>query len=535
VPPTPSPDQLPVERAITVRAAVIGLLDAFGMRTVFGNPGSTELPLFRDFPAEFRYVLGLQESVVVGMADGYAQATRNAAFVNLHSAVGVGHALGNIFTAYRNQTPLVITAGQQARSILPFEPFLFSSQPTELPKPYVKWAVEPARAEDVPAAIARAYYTSMQPPRGPTFVSVPVDDWDRMCEPVEPRKVSTAVRGDPALMTQIAGALSAAERPAFVVGASVARDGAWDEVIELAERHQARVWVAPMSARNSFPENHALFAGFLAAHRSNIMAALAGHDLILVLGAPVFTYHTEGFGPHVPLSAQVFQITDDPVAVSWTPVGTSVFASLAPAIRELLSGRAPAARSRPTARTRVQPLPGSELTDEYLLQQIAVLRPAGSIIVEEAPSSRGAMHDRLPITDPDTFYTCASGGLGHGLPAAIGVALGRPGAKVIGLLGDGSSMYSIQGLWTAARLKLPVTFIIVNNRRYEALLEFGRHFGLPQVVGTDLPEINFCDLARGQGCRAIRVERVTELDEALKTGFTASSPTLIEVVVTQKN
>jgi benzoylformate decarboxylase len=211
-----------------------------------------------------------------------------------------------------------------------------------------------------------------------------------------------------------------------------------------------------------------------------------------------------------------------------------VFASLAPAIRELLSGPAPAARSRPALRAQMRPLSGSELTDEYLMQQIALLRPVGSIVVEEAPSSRGAMHDRLPIVDPDTFYTCASGGLGHGLPAAIGVALGRPGVKVIGLLGDGSSMYSIQGLWTAAQLKLPVTFIIVNNRRYEALVEFGRHFDLPQIVGTELPEINFCDLARGQGCRAIRVERVTDLDEALKTGFNAPGPTLIEVMVVQK-
>jgi benzoylformate decarboxylase len=161
-----------------------------------------------------------------------------------------------------------------------------------------------------------------------------------------------------------------------------------------------------------------------------------------------------------------------------------VFASLAPAIRELLSGPTPVARIRPAACAQIRPLSGSQLTDDYLMQQIATLRPAGSIVVEEAPSSRGAMHDRLPIVDPDTFYTCASGGLGHGLPAAIGVALGRPGAKVIALLGDGSSMYSIQGLWTAAQLKLPVTFIIVNNRRYEALIEFGRHFGLARVVGT---------------------------------------------------
>ena len=167
---------------MTVRAAVLDLLRAFGMTSIFGNPGSTELPLFRNFPKDFRYVLGLQEAVVVGMADGYAQATHNAAFVNLHSAAGVGHAMGNIFTAYRNRTPLVITAGQQARSILPYDPFLFSTQATELPKPYVKWSCEPARAEDVPLAIARAYYIAMQPPRGPVLVSIPADDWAKPCE-----------------------------------------------------------------------------------------------------------------------------------------------------------------------------------------------------------------------------------------------------------------------------------------------------------------------------------------------------------------
>src|ERR1051325_1286096 len=161
----------------TCRDAVVGLLRELGMTTIFGNPGSTELPLFKNFPDDFRYVLGLQESVVVGMADGFAQATGNAAVVNLHSAAGVGHAMGNIFTAYRNRTPLVITAGQQARSILPYEPFLFATQAAQFPRPYVKWSCEPARAEDVPAALARAYYVAMQAPRGPTFVSIPIDDW----------------------------------------------------------------------------------------------------------------------------------------------------------------------------------------------------------------------------------------------------------------------------------------------------------------------------------------------------------------------
>ncbi|HEY5757044.1 MAG TPA: thiamine pyrophosphate-binding protein, partial [Steroidobacter sp.] len=246
----------------TVRDTVFDLLRAFGMTTIFGNPGSTELPLFRGFPADFRYELGLQESIVVGMADGFAQATRNASFINLHSAAGVGHALGNVFTAYKNQTPLVIAAGQQARSMLPYEPFLYAREATEFPRPYVKWACEPARAEDVPSAIARAYYTAMQPPCGPTFVSIPVDDWDRQCEPLAGRRVSRTVRGDADLLREAAQALSNARRPAIVVGASVARDNAWNETIALAERHEASVWVSPMSARNSFPEDHRLFAGF---------------------------------------------------------------------------------------------------------------------------------------------------------------------------------------------------------------------------------------------------------------------------------
>jgi benzoylformate decarboxylase len=523
--------QAGVPSRVTVREAVLGLLRAFRMTTIFGNPGSTELPMFRDFPADFRYVLGLQESLAVGMADGYAQATRNAALVNLHSAVGVGHAMGNIFTAYRNQTPLVITAGQQARSILPFEPFLFSARATELPQPYVKWTCEPARAEDVPAALARAYYVAMQPPRGPTFVSVPVDDWDRSCEPLEPRQVSTVLRGDPALLETVARELAAAERPAFVVGAGVARDDAWEEVIALAERHQARVWVGPLAARNAFPEDHRLFAGFLVADRAKVVASLKGQDLILVLGAPAFTYHVEGDGPHVPPGAKLLQLVDDPGVAAWTPVGTSVVTSLKPALRELLAGPAPRPRSMPDQLARPPRVPGSPFTDSYLLQRLAALRPPDSIIVEEAPSTRGPMHDYLPILRRDTFYTCASGGLGYGLPAAIGVALGRPGEKVIALLGDGSSMYAIQGLWTAAQLKLPIAFIIVNNQRYEALVQFGRHFGLARTVGTSLAGIDFCALALGQGCKAVRVARADGLDDVLRAALAASEPTLVEAVV----
>ena len=252
--PAPTPSAAPA--TMLVREATWALMRAHGMSTVFGNPGSTELGLFLGWPADFRYVLGLQESVVVGMADGYAQATGNASFVNLHSAAGVGHAMGNIFTAFKNRTPMVITAGQQARAILPFDPFLHSAQATELPKPYVKWSVEPARAQDVPLAIARAYHVAMTPPRGPVLVSVPADDWAVPTEPVAPRRMSTQLRPEPALLAELGDLLDAAARPAIVVGAAVDRDGAFGEAVQLAERHNARVWAAPMSGRCSFPENH---------------------------------------------------------------------------------------------------------------------------------------------------------------------------------------------------------------------------------------------------------------------------------------
>ncbi len=287
---------------MTVRDAVIDLMRRLGMTSMFGNPGSTELPLFRNFPDDFRYVLGLQEAVVVGMADGYAQATRNAAFVNLHSAAGVGNAMGNIFTAFKNRTPMVITAGQQARSILPFDPFLASREATELPKPYVKWSVEPARAEDVPLAIARAYYIAMTPPRGPVFVSIPVDDWDRPAEFV-PRAWSSAARCGRTRRARRRSARRStpAERPAFVVGGAVDRDGAWDDVVAPRRASQrARVRRADDRALQLSRGPSAvrgLPAGRCASGSSNCSA---GTTSIFVIGAPAFTYHVEGCGPHVP-------------------------------------------------------------------------------------------------------------------------------------------------------------------------------------------------------------------------------------------
>jgi benzoylformate decarboxylase len=515
----------------TVRDTTLSLLREAGMTTIFGNPGSTELPLFRDFPDDFRYILGLQESIAMGMADGYAQATRRAALVNLHSAAGVGHALGNLFTAFKNQTPLVVTAGQQARSILPFEPFLFAERATEFPRPYVKWAIEPARAQDVPAAIARAYYMAMEPPCGPTFVSIPIDDWDVECEPISLRSVVADNPGNPVAIAAAGARLAAAQNPVLVVAAGVGRDDAWDEAVILAERYDTPVWVAPFSSRCGFPEDHRLFAGFLPAFRDAIVGALAGHDLILALGGPVSLYHAEGSGPHLPESAELIAIGDNVAHATWAPAGDAIVANVKSAIRQLLAGPFLPRSSGKRVNGGKPALEGTPLSDAFLFQQLARLRPADSIIVEEAPSSRNGMHDYLPILHPDGYFSCASGGLGHGLPAAIGVALGQPARKTIAVLGDGSSMYAIQGLWTAVQLDLPISFVIVNNGRYEALEGFGRLFGLQQPVGTRLGNIDFCELAHAQGLESRRAIEPHELDDALRWSLLAKGPTLVEVMV----
>lgn len=518
----------------TVRDVTTDLLRRLGMRHVFGNPGSTELPMFRDFPDDFHYVLGLQESVVVAMADGYAQATRNAALVNLHSSAGTGHALGNLFTAFKNQAPLVVTAGQQARSILPFEPFLFAERPCEFPRPFVKWSCEPARAADVPRAILRGYRIAMTPPCGPVFISIPVDDWDQPCDPLDFGTLAASNPGDQGELAELAEALAKAHSPALVLGAGCARQQAWRAAIDIAEAQGMATYVAPFASRNVFPEDHRLFQGFLAPSRERIVETLARHDLVIAVGGPLNLYHTEGGGPHLPQGTSVWLIADDPNLLSFAPSDRAILADARLALETLgqLVG-SPASRAgvqpQPPAPDFGQDSPG--LSDASAMAAIARLRPAGSVVVEEAPSSRPVMQRHLPMLEPDTFYTTAGGGLGYGLPAAVGIALARKEDKVIALLGDGSAMYAIQGLFAAAREGIPVSFLILNNRSYTALRQFGAHFGLDRVEGTDLDGLDFCALAQGHGIAARRAATSDELEEVLRWSFASAHPTLVEMMV----
>ena len=519
-------------KPVSVKQATLDLLRAFGIRKVFGNPGSTELPFLSDWPDDIDYVLGLQEASVIGMADGYAQATRNAGFVNLHSAAGLGNALGNIYTAHRNQTPLVITAGQQARSILPLQPFLYAERAPEFPRPYVKFSVEPARAEDVPAAIARAYYMAMQPPCGPAFVSVPIDDWTHQTCQIEARQVSRELGPDADAMKALAAALAASKEPALVVGPGVDRAQAVDLMVKVAEKTRAAVWISPFSARCSFPERHPQFAGFLHASPAQLSDALRAHDLVVVIGAPAFTFHVEGDAPIFDGTSAIFQITDDPTAAAVTARGTSIIATMKPALTMLLELLPESRRAMPAAR-KLPPAPGA--TDpigvEYLLHTLSSAMPRDAVLVEEAPSHRPAMHEFMPMRGQDSFYTMASGGLGYALPASVGMALGRPGVRTVCLIGDGSAMYSIQALWTAAQRKLPLTVVVINNFGYGAMRSFSQVMQVRNVPGLDLPGIDFVKLAQGHGCDAVRVTKSSELAGALKRGLAHDGVSLIEVMV----
>lgn len=521
--------------ATTVRDSVFAFMREFGGTTIFGNPGSTELPMFRNFPEDFRYVLGLQEATVVGMADGYAQATGKVAFVNLHSAAGVGNAMGNIYTACKNRTPMVIIAGQQARTIQRFDPYLMSEGATELPKPHIKWSVEPARAEDVPHAVATACYRALQEPCGPVLVSVPSDDWDRPATLINPRMIGPSVRPDPSALARIGKAMASSASPAFVLGAEVDRSGAWESVAALAERHGAAVYVAPMCARGVFPEDHPLFMGFLPAAREQIVLRLARHDAVFVIGAPVFTYHIEGDGPHAPAGTEVYQLTEDAESAARAALGESVVANVRLAVADLARVERTIPPGNPPPRQRpARAEPGSSISVPFLLQTIADLRGTDDVVVEEAPTARVVMHEHLPMLRPNSFYTMSSGGLGFGMPAAAGIAMAQPARKVIAIIGDGSSMYSIQTLWSAAQLNLNILFVVVNNQKYGAMKRFGSVLGFPPdavLPGTDLPGIDFAAIAQGLGCRAQRIADPSRLRDAVEHGLRLAGPQLIEVLV----
>jgi benzoylformate decarboxylase len=532
----------------TVRDITYQLLREFGLTTFFGNVGSTEETFLKNFPADFRYVLAPQEASVIAMADGFAQATHNPALVNLHTGVGMGNAMGNLITAFLNKTPLVVTAGQQTREMLLMEPWLTNVEATMLPRPWVKWAYEPVRAEDIPAAFMRAIATALQPPSGPVFLSLPLDDWDKPCDgPAVVRTVSRRYAPDHARLSELAKSLSAASSPVLIYGAAIARASGWTEAVAFAEALGAPVWAAPASERAPFPENHPLYAGGLPFAMGPLSKRLEGHDVALVVGAPVFRYYPYVPGPYLPPGLRLLHISDDPAETARAPVGDSVLGdpvlSLI-ALKDLLGDRkSKAGKAREGLAHRMAPhAPGAakapdddRLTAAQVFSALNEIRPANTILVEESPSNLGDLHAAWRITEPDTFYTFASGGLGWNLPASVGIALAERDSgrnrPVIMIVGDGSFQYSVQSIWTATQLRLPILIVVLRNEEYAILKSFAALEDAPGVPGLDLPGFDIVSIAKGYGCDAERLDDLERIKNAATEAWTRSKPTVLEIPI----
>lgn len=521
----------------TVRDATFDLMRELGLTTVFGNPGSTEETFLKNFPADFRYILGLQEASVLAMADGYAQATDKPVFVNLHTAPGLGNALGNLVNTRMSKTPMILTTGQQTREMLLLEPWLTNVDATSFPKPHVKWAYEPARAEDVPGALMRAYAAAVQPPAGPVYLSLPLDDWAKPAgAPVVVRDVARRVAPDPERLRAFADALGKARNPALVYGADIDRADAWTDAVALAERIGAPVFAAPASERAAFPEDHPQFAGTLPFAIPQLAAKLDGYDLVLVLGAPVFRYYPYEPGEYLPKGCKLLHITDDPEEAARAPVGDSLIAHAGLALAELVrltpkSDRPPVVRYQPAQ----APVPSHPMTAADLMATLARVRPDDSVIVEESPSNLAMLHKHLPSRRRSSFFTMASGGLGFGLPGGIGVALGEQASgrhrPVLSVIGDGSFHYSIQSLATAAHERARLVVIVPRNDEYAILKAFAVTEDTPGVSGLDLPPLDVVQLARGYGCRAERAATPDEVADLVKAALDHQGPTVIEVPI----
>jgi benzoylformate decarboxylase len=524
----------------TVREATFELFRAHGMTTIFGNPGSTELPMLADFPEDFSYVLGLQELVVVGMADGYAQASSRPTHVNLHTAPGVGNAVGGIFNAQANKSPLVITAGQQVRPQITIEANLTNRDATVGPRPYVKWSHEPPRAEDVPGAIARAIHHATLPPRGPAFVSIPMDDWnleadeDRAGSAVK-RVVNGRSAPDPAGLSQLAALLESARNPILVAGPDIDASGGWADAVALAVKQRLPVWAtpAPGGGRLGFPENHPNFVGVLPPAIGAVSETLKAHDLVLVVGSSVFPYYPYIPGPLLAAGTSLVAITSDPGEAARAPMGDAIVGDVALALKELVelvgeSERpAPEPRPAPGEPAEADPISGSDA-----MAALADVWPQDGIAVVETPSSTLALRNRLRLSKPGSYYFSASGGLGFGISAAVGVQLAQPQRPVVCVLGEGSAQYGITALWTAVAYKVPVTFLVLRNEEYMILKWFAALEQVSGAPGLELPGLDVAAVASAYGMPAHQVSGREQLTQALSEAIPADDgPRLVQVPV----
>lgn len=536
--------------------AFLAVLRSEGVSRVFGNPGTTELPLTDALSEadDLSYVLGLQEGSVVAMADGYARATGSTSFVHLHIAAGLANGLIGLLNASRSRTPMVVVAGQQDRRHLTQDPML-SGDLVALASPAVKSAVEVRQAYDLVPLLRRAFTLAAQPPAGPVFVSVPMDvltEDAAVDVPARSRLAAPAAAGG---VVEAAALLAGARRPAIVAGDGVSREGAVGPLVEVAELLGATVYQQPMYDGVNFPGGHPLYAGMLLPRTGAIRAALAGHDMVFIVGCHAFMAHHYSPGPAIPDGTVVVQADSDPAEVGRNfTVAAGLIGSVPGTLRLLaaaLDRRVPQAAARLAAARTAAAARRAEVDAEALARYgdtpldpraaahaVAAGLPDGAVVVEEAITVGIELRRMLRQDRPGSYVHTVGGGLGWGIGAAVGTRLGRPDRPVVAVLGDGCAMFGLQGLWTAAHHGLPVLFAVMNNGEYRTLKDTldaagSRSTGTGRYVGLDLgpPALDWSAAARLFGLRARRVGSAAELRDVVAGVADLAGPVLVDVPI----
>jgi benzoylformate decarboxylase len=533
----------------TVKEATFGVLRRTGMTTMFANPGSTEVSLLTGLPDDLRFVLALHEGSVVGLATGWAIGRGAPALVVLHTTAGLGNAVGALATARANRVPLVVLVGQQDRRHLALEPFL-TGRLGGLAGDYPVRVDQPVRAQDVPGAVARAFHEAATF-RGPALVVVPMDDWaapfaddETVAAPVRLVRPAAVTDAD---LAPLAALLTGSRSPAIVAGAGVsgistgtgAAGSGWAALVALAERLGCPVWQESFGAYAGFPQDHPQYAGVLPADRPRLRAALAGHDVVLAVGAPVFRQYPYTSGPLVEPGTTIAMVTDDPAEAHRSPAGLAYLASPA-TVCARLTALVPARQAPPPTPAVPDPdgmaaAEGEPMRAAYVLSELARRLPEDVVLVEETPSSRPDLHRLVPARNPLGFVSAAMGGLGFGLPAAVGLRMSLPDRPVIAIVGDGSALYGLQALWSAAHYGVGALFVVLANGRYAIMDRLADKAG-GKAPWPAFTEVSMSGLARSLGCEARRIdtpgELTTALDEILPSLPTRETPLLLDVTVT---
>ncbi len=546
--------------------AMLEVLAGYGVRHLFGNPGTTELPLMDALVGEDRlqYILALQEIPAMAIADGYAQASGSPGVVNLHICCGLGNAMGVLFNAHRSGTPLVVTAGQQDRRMMFEEPILWGDM-VSVARPWTKWAAEVARVEDMPSAVRRAVQTAMTPPTGPVFLSLPLDVQmgEAELDLTPPRLPDPHRRPAAESVRQAAMVLAEARNPGILVGSRICEAGAVSELVAVAERLGAPVIheASTSHGRVSFPSDHPLAAWPLEFWSPDVRRRLAEFDVLLVAGMKLMQQYIYHEPRPIPEQAKLVQIDDDPWELGKNyPLEVAVAGHPKPALAELAelldvamtSRQAVAAQERGTARAAAHQAQRRGLRHEAesqnhsrpisplcLMECLSRVLPDNVAVIEESPTTTGCYFERVGALKAAGDYFAHRGwALGWGLNCAIGVKLAWPDRPVLAILGDGSTLYGVQGLWTAAHYHIPVTFVVTNNTQYKILKECAHVLRLPNAqagrfLGLDVvdPAIDYVGLARSLGVAACRIDEPEKLAEKVAASLAGDVPQVIEVPI----